>query len=286
MGLTVVLNATEGRVQVLIAEAETESAVAQDALCVLDWQAAKGAMEVLTPLLEQALCRLGRPASDICQVAAVCGPGSFTGLRLATATAQGLAEAVHAPMAGLNYLHCLAQSLPAAPSERVRVLTRAGDLIYTADYCPTEVAGLPMRCVQPLRLCHPENVLEDILKDILEAPREKNHSNPGQTFWLTGSACFPLIKNGRLAPDPLAALHAQLKEIPAHLRLAPPSFCQPSPAALLCLARHAEWSFNDLNPIYLRACDAEKNLEHMARQRGQDPLEAYQALRQLTEKKF
>ena len=51
----------------------------------------RGKAESLETLLERALERCSRPLSDVDVVAALRGPGSFTGLRVALAFAQGLA---------------------------------------------------------------------------------------------------------------------------------------------------------------------------------------------------
>ena len=47
----------------------------------------------LLPMVEEALDKGGKTMADITLVAAVVGPGSFTGVRIGVATAQGLARA-------------------------------------------------------------------------------------------------------------------------------------------------------------------------------------------------
>ncbi len=96
--------------------------------------------EVLTPALDAAFSLLGRSMADIAAIAAVRGPGSFTGLRLTAATAAGLARVVSARQAGLDYLRCIAREcLPFcrhAPKEALLwILVRARrDLVYAQPF--------------------------------------------------------------------------------------------------------------------------------------------------------
>ena len=63
------------------------------------------------PAIDQALNRLGLTANDLTAVAAARGPGSFTGLRVGLAVAQGLALALRVPMYGIGSLDVLVGSV-------------------------------------------------------------------------------------------------------------------------------------------------------------------------------
>lgn len=62
----------------------------------------RGQSEVLLPLVEACLEETGAALRDVSAIAAVTGPGSFTGLRLGLAAAQGLGRALGCPVGGFD----------------------------------------------------------------------------------------------------------------------------------------------------------------------------------------
>ncbi|MDR1604851.1 MAG: tRNA (adenosine(37)-N6)-threonylcarbamoyltransferase complex dimerization subunit type 1 TsaB [Gracilibacteraceae bacterium] len=60
--------------------------------------------ERLLPLIEALLKACGLRPADLDLVGAACGPGSFTGIRVGIATAQGMAQALNIPALGLGAL--------------------------------------------------------------------------------------------------------------------------------------------------------------------------------------
>lgn len=110
------LNAAEGLLQIAIIRREQDGA--HTLACTQFWHAPSQGAELLAPALADALDRLHTTPQAIGGIAAVRGPGSFTGLRLVLSTTSGLARATGALRAGLDYLPLLAASalhaLPAA----------------------------------------------------------------------------------------------------------------------------------------------------------------------------
>ena len=66
------------------------------------------AMPLLAPSIARGFKHLGIDAGGLRGVAYVCGPGSFTGLRMSIAHVLGLSQAANIPVAGLEYLPLLA----------------------------------------------------------------------------------------------------------------------------------------------------------------------------------
>lgn len=71
--------------------------------------------EGLMPAIDALLQRTRRSVHDITAVACVSGPGSYTGLRVGIASAQGIAFAHSLPCVSVNSLEVLAWAAPHAP---------------------------------------------------------------------------------------------------------------------------------------------------------------------------
>jgi len=69
----------------------------------------------LLPAIEHLLGAAGRPVGSLDALAVAVGPGSFTGLRVGLATAQGLALALGRPCLGVDVLRAWARHEPLRP---------------------------------------------------------------------------------------------------------------------------------------------------------------------------
>lgn len=78
----------------------------------------RGQPAALPPLVERVLAEAGLRAPQLDAVAAVVGPGGFTGLRSALALAGGLALAAGVPLIGVTTGEALAAALPEALRRR------------------------------------------------------------------------------------------------------------------------------------------------------------------------
>lgn len=93
--------------------------------------------ERLLGLIERALADAGITRDALDRVAVGVGPGSFTGLRVGIALAQGIALGLGRPLVGVGSLHAMARAV-AATDRRVRVPVldaRRGEL-FVAAYAP------------------------------------------------------------------------------------------------------------------------------------------------------
>jgi tRNA threonylcarbamoyladenosine biosynthesis protein TsaB len=88
--------------------------------------------EVLLPELDLLLRGAGKTPRDLTGIAVGLGPGSFTGLRVGAAAAQGLAQSLNLPLAGVSSFLAVAAD---SGADRVLVLEDARqDEVYAGYY--------------------------------------------------------------------------------------------------------------------------------------------------------
>jgi tRNA threonylcarbamoyl adenosine modification protein YeaZ len=83
-----------------------------DRVILRDEPMEKGQAERLVPLLQDVLAQGGIDWHDLRALAVGTGPGNFTGVRIAVATARGLALGLGIPAVGVTRLEALAHGLP------------------------------------------------------------------------------------------------------------------------------------------------------------------------------
>ncbi len=79
-----------------------------------------GHAEALVPMLLRVMA--GRPFADLDGIGVTRGPGGFTGIRVALATARGLGLAAARPVLGVTSFAAVARSLSPPPGLRLLVL--------------------------------------------------------------------------------------------------------------------------------------------------------------------
>ena len=187
----------------------------------------------LLPGVDACLASAKTAFPDIELFAVVCGPGSFTGLRIALATVKAFASLRRAPVAPVESCAVLAAAFPFASRPVLTLIDARRGEVYGALYETAD--GLP-RGIVPLFSAKPEAV-----GDILAG-----HSVSG-----------PLILCGTGAIRHRAALESL---VPAGSRFAGERWAVPSASlcALLALER-VPLSYDDLfalEPLYVRPPDA------------------------------
>jgi len=93
---------------------------------------------LIVPMIDDLLAAAGLRPGDLDAIAFGRGPGSFTGLRIAAATAQGIAFAIDRPVVPVSSLAALAQQAIELGHERVLA---AFDARMNEVYCGVFVAG-------------------------------------------------------------------------------------------------------------------------------------------------
>lgn len=115
----------------------------------------------LIPAVDEALAAAGVSRGEVTGVVVGEGPGSFTGVRVAAATAKGLAHALGVPLVAVSSLTATALAADAGPIRYVLFDAR-GDRVYGACY------GIGTAGVQELVAPH-GGVLRDVLADQVPA---------------------------------------------------------------------------------------------------------------------
>jgi tRNA threonylcarbamoyladenosine biosynthesis protein TsaB len=104
--------------------------------------------ETILPLIERGFSELGWERGGVDRVAVGVGPGSFTGLRVGIAIAQGLSEGWSVPLIGVPSLQAMALAAPAERGRQRCVLldARKGEL-FAAVYAPDGTELVPVRLI-------------------------------------------------------------------------------------------------------------------------------------------
>ncbi len=134
----------------------------------------RGHTRLIMPMVRQVLAERELAMSDLDALAFAAGPGSFTGLRIATGVIQGLAWGLDVPVVPVSSLATVALELAeAGGAEEGDGIAVAFDARMDEVYwgCFRLVDGLPEPLV-PERVCPPEHV---------SLPR-------GPTRWLAGGS--------------------------------------------------------------------------------------------------
>lgn len=218
-----------------------------------EWSVPGQSNQFLTHGLKEMLDGFDATMTDVDKIACVRGPGSFTGMRLVLAAAEGLAAGCGAKLAGLDYLSLLASGPAQATNGILHVLTYARrGLVYFQSFN-----------VPSLHEAHP--LISCSLAEAADAMEAMS-----DTAILMGSG---LRKN--------PAVFSELAETHPGYTLLPALWDTPSPELLLEAATQAEFTETSIEPIYVRASDAEDNLPYIAQKRGLDPEKAKRRLEEL-----
>ncbi len=145
------------------------------------WHAQRRHGDELFPTIERLLAYARKGIADVDRVAVATGPGSFTGLRVAIAAAQGIARGAGAALVGVSTLDVLAYPHAHSKQRTCAVLPAGRTEWYAAMYqernrkwmrrSPYIVATLPDLCRQigthTLFVGEMDEEAEQLLRDLL-----------------------------------------------------------------------------------------------------------------------
>lgn len=234
-GLELILNASEGVLQIAITQNEK-------LICFEEWLIQQKGAEILSDAITEICKRLNFIPKDLKRIACVTGPGSFTGIRLVLATSAALRRVSKAQLANINYLQALATSAVIWRGllypEKVFVLTHARKNLVHFQQFQSYGPQIPALSVTEIEVITPEDALAKI---------------GNQSCLVCGSALirypqtFALPSTGK---GPIGAPNAIILN----------NLANPISQALCLLARHGDYFPRDLEPNYIRQCDAVENL--------------------------
>lgn len=90
--------------------------------------------ELLLPMCEELLAEAGLRRADLDALAVGCGPGAFTGVRLAISAAQGIALALDLPVVPVSSLAALAMQAPRNGADVLAVIDARMGEIYAGTF--------------------------------------------------------------------------------------------------------------------------------------------------------
>ena len=193
----------------------------------------------LMPMIEAALASAGKTAGEIDAIAAVTGPGSFTGVRIGVATAKGLAHGAGIPCIPVDALEALALSAGSFEDVICPIQDARAGQVYGAAFR----GGERLTKDEPLKL-------EEYIEKILPL---------GDRFLFLGDG-MPVHRERILALMGDKAVFA-----PGHL-----CYLRPSAAGMLALKSETRTDYLNLQATYLRPPNAQKN-KKLLEAMGMDP---------------
>ncbi len=253
-----ILNAAEGQLDIHLCT-EEHILVAQS------WHAPTRGAEILTPALQNLFSIQKLSPEQITHFACVHGPGSFTGIRLILGTVAAIKRITGAQNASIDYMQALALTAQMALQEISTVqanttfamLTHARRNLVHAQFFTSSSDALP-QAQGAAHLLSPAQALEHMHRLTAE----------GKFVYALGSALARNAESFRNSEYNICYLPTT----------------HPSPRALHVLALKAHYHKEDLEPLYVRPCDAVENLDHIAQKQGMDSAKAHETLVTLLKK--
>jgi tRNA threonylcarbamoyladenosine biosynthesis protein TsaB len=137
------------------------------ALAELNWTAGRQQTTQVMPEIQRLIGRMGLEPEDLGAVAVAIGPGSFSGLRVGMAIANGLAIATGIPILGVSTILLTVHGW-SSPPERTIGMVRAGRSRYSwarADTIENPTTGAVSELIEYIRIHEVATVLGELLDE-------------------------------------------------------------------------------------------------------------------------
>ena len=192
--------------------------------------------QTLLPMIDEAAKMLELDLNTIDAIAVSGGPGSFTGLRIGSATAKGLGLALKKPLIHVPTIEAMAYNLFGSSSLICPIMDARRNQVYTGLY----------DCSQSLK-----TVKEQCAMDMKELIDELNERNEAVVFLGDGVPVYrSLIEEYMTAPYTFAPAHMNRQRAGSVAAL-----------GMCCLAEGKTVSAEGFEPEYLRKSQAERERE-------------------------
>ena len=202
--------------------------------------------QTLMPMIDALLRFVETDIQDIDLFAAANGPGSFTGLRIGLATIKGLAHACDKPVIGVSTLAGLAYNVPCCDGLIVPIMDARRDQVYTAAYIWKDNAL--QRIIEPCAVS-----IHTLLDNVKAQERQAVFLGDGVD---------------RFGDEIRAALGGHASFVPGNACLQRASSV--AAAALALYAEQGAGTYNEIQPVYLRKSQAEREYEEKQKESNQE----------------
>ncbi len=253
-GLELILCACEKELYIILTDND-------ELVCAHVWAMQDRSTEILAPDLKQILKLSGHTVPEIRRIGCVSGPGSFTGTRLVLATAAALRRGSGAQIASLDYMSALATTIAHTKDvpygHTIWILTHARRNLVHARPFMSYGPAMPPEPLAEVQLMSCAQAVQAVIRTAQDSR---------SLVYVAGSS---LTRD----PEVLAGLEAENTD-----RLVPCMTRRPSVDGLIMLSRDAEFVEKDVEPVYVRPCDAIENLPSLSERMGRN---AEQSVREL-----
>ena len=121
--------------------------------------------QTLMPMLDEIVKRIGMDISDVDALAVAAGPGSFTGLRIGSATVKGLGLVIDKPVVAVPTLEALAYNAYGADGLVCPIMDARRHQVYTGIYSfeyNKETCEYDMKCLLPQTACEFDELVDKL----------------------------------------------------------------------------------------------------------------------------
>ena len=214
--------------------------------------------QTLLPMVDEIIRMTETDLDSIDAIAVAAGPGSFTGLRIGSATAKGLGLALDKPLIGVPTVDALAMNLYGAGGYICPIMDARRNQVYTGIYAFVPEKGeadVGMEQTYRLQIVRPQYVAP-----IEEVADTLNH--------------LPETKDVLFLGDGVPVFHDRLKELMKRPFVCAPASCNRQRAAAVAVLaqRYAQEgrmeNARDHAPEYLRPSQAERTRREKAAAAG------------------